>query len=162
MQIEGKTIVAPLLYSAHTPINLLGRDILCILKANIACTQSGLRMEFHEDPTTNQIMPVMVEKELQNVLSPLMNAATEGSLSQMPPLAYWLQLAPQESSLIQSWKKWEPWAQALVGKPKPKLMPLHCTLLYDEHQSHTDYADCWIELFNKKQYSHQPGYFSGP
>ncbi|XP_046894207.1 uncharacterized protein LOC124479489 [Hypomesus transpacificus] len=153
MQIEGKTIVAPLLYSAHTPINLLGRDILCILKANIVCTQRGLQIEFHEGPSANQMMPVMVGKELQNGLSPLMNVTAQDHHSRTPPLAYWLQLAPQESSLIQLWEEWEPWVQALVGKPRPQQMPLHCTLLYDEHQNYTDYADCWMELINKKQYS---------
>ena len=62
MKIEGKTIVAPLLYLAHTPINLLRKYILCILKANIVCTQSGLRVEFQEDPSANQMMPLTVEK----------------------------------------------------------------------------------------------------
>jgi len=99
------------------------------------------------------MMPVTVEKELQYVLSPLMNVTAEDPHSQAPPLAYWLQLSPQESSLTLSWEEWEPWVQALVGKSRTQQMPLHCTLQYDEHQGHTDYAECWMELINKKQYS---------
>jgi len=75
-----------------------------------------------------------------------MNVTTQDPHSQTPPLAYWLQFTPQESSLTQSWAEWEPWIQALVGKPRLQQMPRHCTLLYDEQQGHTDYADCWIEL----------------
>lgn len=38
MMINGQLVIAPLRYSESTPYNLLGRDILCSLKAKIMCT----------------------------------------------------------------------------------------------------------------------------
>lgn len=50
MLITGKVIFAPLLYSTHTPVNLLGRDILCPLKTKIMSTQDGLYLDFSDNP----------------------------------------------------------------------------------------------------------------
>lgn len=49
--IAGKTITSSLLCTKNTPINLLGRDILCPLKAIIACTHNGLGVDFPSDVT---------------------------------------------------------------------------------------------------------------
>lgn len=40
-----KSGICALLYSTQTPINLLGRDILCSLKATIMCTQDGIHTD---------------------------------------------------------------------------------------------------------------------
>lgn len=52
-------MAVPLLYSADTPINLLGSDILCPLRTNIMCTQDGLYVAFPDEPPTG-MMPVLI------------------------------------------------------------------------------------------------------
>lgn len=37
---------APLLYTPRTPVNLLGRDLLCKLNATILCTPDGIECTF--------------------------------------------------------------------------------------------------------------------
>lgn len=133
MLIAGRTIVAPLLYSDSTPINLLGRDILCPLKANIMCTQDGLYVDFPEDPSA-RMMPVQTQREKTN---------------QVQPLVYWLRLMPK-SRLLQEWNTWKPWVQTQLEHAAEPQLPLHCTLLYDEQQKHKDYEECWEELINRK------------
>ena len=39
-----------------------------------------------------------------------------------------------------------------MGASYEPQLPLHCTLMYDEMQSHTDYKECWEELINKKPF----------
>lgn len=86
MLIAGKVIFAPLLYSTHTPVNLLGRDILCPLKTKIMSTQDGLYLDFSDDPP-------------QSMMPQLPGNATETSQA----LVYWLQLTSEESHLKQTW-----------------------------------------------------------
>eukprot|EP00064_Thunnus_orientalis_P023755 superscaffoldBa00009313_g24014 len=43
--------MAPLLYSESTPINLLGRDILCPLKATITCTHTEHEVQENQTGT---------------------------------------------------------------------------------------------------------------
>ena len=47
LAIDSQRVVMPLLYSESCPVNLLGRDILCKLNADIKCTPDGvLRQRF--------------------------------------------------------------------------------------------------------------------
>ncbi|KAL7384070.1 hypothetical protein ABVT39_023561 [Epinephelus coioides] len=133
MLVAGKTICAPLLYSAHTPVNLLGRDILCPLKAKIMCTQDGLYLDFPDDPP-------------QNIMSQLPLGTTE----KQQALAYWLQLAPEESHLKQAWTEWEVWIRLDYDTAHTPTLPLHCTLMYDKDLTHVDYQECWDAVINKK------------
>lgn len=51
MLISVKKVIAPL-FSAHTPLNMMGRDILYLLKANIVCAQDGVHVSFHDVDST--------------------------------------------------------------------------------------------------------------
>ena len=53
-----KIIVEPLFYSAQTPVNLLGSNIRCPLKANIMCTPDGLYIHFPKE-LSNRKMPAL-------------------------------------------------------------------------------------------------------
>ncbi|KAL7383993.1 hypothetical protein ABVT39_022082 [Epinephelus coioides] len=132
MLIAGKVIFAPLLYSAHTPVNLLGRDILCPLKTKIMCTQDGLYLDFSDDPP-------------QSMMPQLPVSATETPQA----LVYWLQLTPEESHLKQTWTQWEPWVRLHFDTAHTPTLPLHCTLMYDADQTHVDYQECWDTVLNK-------------
>ncbi|CAI5657156.1 unnamed protein product [Oreochromis niloticus] len=136
MMVSGKSIVAPLLYSADTPINLMGRDILCPLKAKIMCTPDGLYVDFPQEEI-HRMMPTQTEKEVER---------------QMQPLVYWLQLTPEESMLKQEWTKWKIWVQTQMGEVEEVRLPLHCTLLFDGNHRFKDYEACWDELLNKKPF----------
>lgn len=70
-------ITAPLLYSENTPINLLGRDILCLLKATITCTKEGLEMNF----VKKHGLPMMAVQELTK----------EKKEISVQPIVYWIQ-----------------------------------------------------------------------
>ena len=136
MLIAGKTVLAPLLYSDNTPINLLGRDILCPLKAKIMCTQDGLYLDFPDSPLTD-MMPAVIQPETDK---------------ETQPIVYWARLTPDESHLRQTWKTWEPWIRTEMGAAQTPTLPLHCTLMFDSDQSHADYEQCWDEQMNLRPF----------
>lgn len=72
------------LFSNNTPINILGRDVLCVLKANITCTQRGLQVDFPD----NEECTIMSATAVVN---------TEMTV---PPVVYRLRW-PQKSELEQ-------------------------------------------------------------
>ncbi|KAL7374813.1 hypothetical protein ABVT39_007504 [Epinephelus coioides] len=129
----GKVICAPLLYSAYTPVNLLGRDILCPLKAKIMCTQDGLYLDFPDDSPHS-----------------MMSQLPQTSPEKRQALAYWLQLTPEDSHLKQKWVEWEKWICMHYDTAHTPTLPLHCTLMYDKDQTHVDYQECWDAVINKK------------
>lgn len=90
MRIADRTIFVPLLYSAYTPVNLLGGDMLCPLKANIMCTQDGIYVDIPDD--------------LQNKMMPMLSQQS----GLLQPMVYWLCFTPQESMLQHQGKMWEP------------------------------------------------------
>lgn len=134
MFITGKSITAFLLYKyINTPINLLGRDILCPIKANIICTQEGLKVDFPCDHTY-RLVPVRVMEKIDTLTQ---------------PAVYWIQWLPK-SELNQKWETWRNWTLKQMGAVHKPLSLLHCTLMYDETQEHADYEKCWEEMINKK------------
>ena len=133
MLIAGKTVLAPLLYSANTPINLLGRDILCPLKAKNMCTQDGLYLDFPDNSHVG-MMPAVAQPD---------------STERLQPMVHWLKLIPDESHLKQAW---EPWIRMKIGAAETPTLPLRCTMMFDADQSHVDYAHCWDELINSKPF----------
>ncbi|KAL7405155.1 hypothetical protein ABVT39_024601, partial [Epinephelus coioides] len=135
MLIAGKVICAPLLYSAHTPVNLLGRDILCPLKAKIMCTQDGLYLDFPDEPPQS-----------------MMSQLPQGTADKQQALAYWLQLTPEDSHLKQKLTEWERWIRMHYDNANTPTLPLHCTLMYDRDQTHVVYQECWDAGINKKPY----------
>src|SRR4029434_7899011 len=44
IEVNGKTVKMPILISEKTPVNLLGRDVLCRLGVQIKCTPDGLSL----------------------------------------------------------------------------------------------------------------------
>ncbi|KAL7398715.1 hypothetical protein ABVT39_014011 [Epinephelus coioides] len=97
------------------------------------CTQDGLYLDFLEEPP-------------QNVMSQLPLGTTE----KQQALAYWLQLAPEESHLKQAWTKWEVWIRLHYDTAHTPTLPLHCMLMYDKDLTHVDYQECWDVVINKK------------
>lgn len=135
MQIHGKTVISPLLYSVDSPVNLLGRDLLCSLEAQIMCTPDGVYLDIPQT-RCEQMMALLKEKDEQ-----LTQAAV-----------YWLELLPESSMLMHQWRKWKIWIKSQLGKSKePELIP-HCTLMYDLDQQKVDYELCWKEQINGKEF----------
>lgn len=131
--IAGKTIRRPLLYAVNTPINLLGRDILCPLKANILCTREGICVDI-PDEVTCKLMMLSEDKS-----KPEVNRT----------VIYWLRW-PCESKLLQEWEIWRDFVIERISQANEPSMPLHCTLYYDKTGEDLDYEECWDEIINSK------------
>ena len=103
------------------------------------CTQDGLYIDFPEEPSSG-MMAALTRKEKTETLT--------------KPLVYWLRLMA-DSNLYEEWERWKQWWHSSVDghilAAEPTL-PLHCTLMFDQDQSHKDYETCWDELINKKEY----------
>lgn len=133
--IAGKTIRSSLLYAKNTPVNLLGRDILCPLKAVIECTHNGLRVDFPDD-VTHRIMMMNPEKR---------------QLKLDQAVIYWVRVT-DESKLKKEWSSWNTQITECYSTWYIPEMPTHCTLYYDQAGEDLDYAECWEELINSKTF----------
>ncbi len=92
MLIQGKPIITPLLHTANTSLNLLGRDILCSLKAQIMCTADGVHINV-PDQSPLHMMTIMEQTATSQI---------------QQPEAYWLRLTPEQSMLQHHWQQWDP------------------------------------------------------
>ncbi|KAL7381740.1 hypothetical protein ABVT39_010487 [Epinephelus coioides] len=82
----------------------------------------------------------------------MMSQLPQGTADKQQPLAYWLQLTPEDSHLKQKWTEWERWIRMHYDTAHTPTLPLHCTLMYDRDQTHVDYQECWDAGINKKPY----------
>lgn len=139
MTIEGKVVYAPLLYSTDTPINLMGRVILCELKAKIMCTQDGIHVDF-PPPTTETLQCIMA----------LTMPHEEDTSRDCRQEVYWIRLK-EDSTVYHQWKQWKPWVQAQFEPSLIKSLTPHCTLKFDASQLDLDYQEGWNDLMNKKK-----------
>ena len=103
LKIGDKTIYSSLLYSADTPINLLGRDVLCKLNAKIKCTPDGIYFDVTDDQpdkTDNMSVPMM----------PLAAPTGSPQISATNPEAqvFWMKLTTPDSFLRHEWEAWRP------------------------------------------------------
>uniref|UniRef100_A0A671WVG1 Gag-Pol polyprotein n=1 Tax=Sparus aurata TaxID=8175 RepID=A0A671WVG1_SPAAU len=131
MTIAGRTIYAPLLYSVDTPINLLGRDILCALQARIMCTPDGLHFD-------------LPEENLQTIMAPVM----ERHMVTKEAHVYWMKITSPNSFLQQDWETWKLFVAHYYEAAQEPTLPLHCTMMYDADGEQEDYDACWNELIN--------------
>lgn len=129
--IEGKVVYAPLLYSTQTPINLLGRDILCSLKVNIMCSPDGIHISFPNQPQEGDDDALINTGKRDSEQLPI-----NGLLDKTDPARVYV-----ETSL----------GAMQLCNPTISSLALHCTLKFDPNQSDTDYEECWDQLVNKKQ-----------
>ncbi|XP_029902678.1 uncharacterized protein LOC115355895 [Myripristis murdjan] len=136
IRIDNKTIVASILYSIDTPVNLVGRDLLCRLRATIICNPHGLHLQIPDDQCL-EATSMMIQHTGKKVKR---------------PLVYWLRLKGTMSALYQQWKQWENFIRSKTGAATEPRLPLHCTLMFDENQSQIDYRACWEEMINRMQY----------
>ncbi|XP_055368609.1 uncharacterized protein LOC129604800 [Betta splendens] len=136
IKVAGKTISAPLLYSADTPINLLGRDILCSLKARIMCTPDGVAFDIPDDKLNTMV----------TLIRPSGDEECETKIREA--LVYWLKLTSPDSHLKQEWEEWKLFVTNYYEKAQKPTLSRHCTMLYDNNQSQEEYGKCWDELIN--------------
>ena len=76
----------------------------------------------------------------------------EKPTTHVQPAVYWIQWPPN-SELIHQWNTWKACVQRELPSASEPQPPLHCTMLYDETQQHTDYRECWKELVGGKIFS---------
>lgn len=130
LSLDGVTIQAPLLYSPGAPVNLLGRDSLCKLGAQIECEATGIWVTFPRPVTTQYLLlhePKCIAREAS--------------------LVYWLEISdPSHSELWRIYIEWKPWLQYMRPNCTEAEAPLHCTVKYDEGGQDQEYAQLWEEM----------------
>ncbi|XP_029700614.1 uncharacterized protein [Takifugu rubripes] len=142
LQIGKRTIYTSLLYSADAPINLLGGDVLCQLQAEIKCTPDGIYFDVAEE------QPDRVSVPMTSLTTPTdsprtMHLGTEARV-------FWMKLTTSNSFLYHEWETWRPLVMNHYDTSKEPTLPLHCTMMYDENQTHEDYEQSWDEAINNK------------
>lgn len=130
LTLDGIMIQAPLLYAPGAPVNLLGRDTLCKLSAQIRREATGIWVTF---PKTRAIQYVVMHKV--------------GRTLQELDKVYWLEIPDLHQAEV--WKKyqeWRPWLQYMRSQCTEADMPLHCTIKYDKGGHDREYAQLWEEM----------------
>lgn len=122
---------------------MLGRDILCKLKAKIYCSADGLLVEFPEiwqmSMTTEKLM------ESTNTL----------------PTVYWLRY--MEDHLVKNFNNWKLWIQHMRPDLAMVTDNVQCTLFYDLTNSNETYAENWADLMECEMLNIGTGcYIIGP
>ena len=107
VRLTTKYVTIPILVSDQTPINLLGRDALCMMGLQIKCSLDGVIIE-----RTGLQLPVM---------------NTEGTAN-----VYWL--GGIESDVDRTVRKWGKFIQAQIPKAVRAKSEYHCTMQFDHHQ----------------------------
>lgn len=77
-------------------------------------------------------------------------AVTDTAMSTAPAV-YWVQLR-QDSHLKNKWAQWEAWVKGQLNDTHATNLPWHCTLIFDEQQTHVDYDECWQEMVNDRHF----------
>ena len=132
LAIDSQRVVMPLLYSESCPVNLLGRDILCKLNADIKCTPDGVLVDF--PAPVWQMFLTEVEQEPTTQL----------------PSVYWLKL--MEPHLFDNYMLWRTWIQAIRPEMTEVVDDLHCTLLYDPKSAHGEYDFAWKDCMEGRTF----------
>lgn len=138
MRIGKRTIYAYLLYSADAPINLLGRDVLSQLQAKIKCTPDQIHFDVADEQPYKISVPMM----------PL-TVPTESS-DNTPQHRGPSVLTTPDSFLYHEWETWRPLLINHYDTAEKPTLPLHCTTMYDESQTHEDFEQGWDETVDNK------------
>lgn len=103
IKIDKKTLLLPLVVSEKTPLNLLGRDVLCQLNCILSCTtQHG----------------VMIDRPVPQMMQQLSNEAT----------VFWL--GGIRTALESMTSGWTQELESLIPYAHPPTLDYHCTLQY--------------------------------
>lgn len=142
LEIRTRTVYTSLVYSANAPLNLLGRDALCQLQAEIKCTPSGIYFDIANQQPDTLPLPMM----------PLTVPAVTPQMTHHVPEAqvYWMKLTTPDSFLYHGWEAWRPLVMYHDKMAKEPTLPYHCTMMYDQDQTCEDFEQSWDEIINNK------------
>ena len=121
--ILGKQALShPYVVSTNTPVNLLGRDLLIKLGANILCSPDGLTVTLPDG--TSAVCGPETTRKGQYLVQPV-----KGEIAEI----YWGLLIPEKpdkQGILSQYFKWRPWI-SLLEPYFPPPDPPHVTLFYD-------------------------------
>ena len=131
--LEGQTFSHQFLLAPSCPMNLMGRDLLCELKAEILLSKRGTMIKFPNGSIHHCSLPSTRPAHsliLTSSPEPVSSTAT-----------VWWGLLPPQAVVLDSFHEWARWINSL--KPyDPPHDPLHCTMNY-VHGSDDLYDDLW-------------------
>ena len=110
VELDGKQIKMPILMSDHTPINLMGRDILSRMGVQIECTPNGLSL-ISQEPCHAMASQIPISKTI-----------------------YWIRLL-QVGWDENIWKWWKPLIHANYPLLRDPRCPAHCTIMMEDTPS---------------------------
>jgi len=120
------------LYSPRCPVNLMGRDLLTKLGAEVKCTSDGLQIQFKGGQAT----PL-----LQSGDKILMMSKPE-DIQEQQTAVYWARVLPGTTvgeDINTTFQNWKPWINE-QGDYRPPLDPLHNTY---------NFARQWDEVYDE-------------
>lgn len=126
-QLGNQTVLHPFVVSPDVPSNLLGRDLLTRLGANILCSPDGLTVSF-PDGTQMNCNSTNTALSGQYLMSPVVDMAAD---------IYWGLLhseTREHGGILSAYLQWKPWIAQLhpyVAPPDPP----HVTLFYDRQNT---------------------------
>ncbi|KAL2076907.1 hypothetical protein ACEWY4_027497 [Coilia grayii] len=123
IQFEDREATMPILVSDHTPMNLLGRDIMCQLGVQIDCTPRGLTLV----TIAAQMVQAVGAKQV-----------------------YWIGQFGSEW-IKHIWEKWGTLIHAHNGNLREPRCPLHCTIMVDDAPSEEREERWWRALGERRQ-----------
>lgn len=118
-QLGKQTLKHQYVVSPQVPVNLMGRDLLVKLGANILCSADGLTVTLPGG------------KEFPCLGSPLKTQYLIKDSEQSTADIYWGRLV--EEGILRIYQKWRPWIMSLAVYSEPK-DPYHVTLFYDKEE----------------------------
>ncbi|XP_061685740.1 uncharacterized protein LOC133506038 [Syngnathoides biaculeatus] len=150
----GQKLYHSYVHAMDTPINLMGRDMLSALRAQILCGEKGLTVTFPGEQVLECSQPVTPRG--QWLMAPL------PTVPETAPI-YWARLNPETplgGGVYSTSLLWKPWIQALAPY-HPPVDPLHCTLYYDRDSDEV-YRDAFEEIEGVDWTLQSPCIFVGP
>ncbi|XP_057680077.1 uncharacterized protein LOC130908551 [Corythoichthys intestinalis] len=130
------------IHSLGTPINLMGRDLLATLQAQILCGPQGLQIRFPDGKILH--CQQSLGQDGQWLMAPLPATPETATI-------YWTLLNPETpfgGGVYSTYLLWKPWICSLAPY-HPPVDPLHCTLFYDRECDDV-YRDLFEEIDGKE------------
>nr|XP_040060401.1 uncharacterized protein LOC120835481 isoform X2 [Gasterosteus aculeatus aculeatus] len=121
------------LYSPKCPVNLMGRDLMTKVGAEIRCSADGLRITFKGQPLTPQFTSG------ERILLMISPEETEEKTQ-----VFWTRLLPgykEQPSINRTYQDWKPWINS-QGAYGPPIDPPHCTYNYLRTPDE-EYTEAW-------------------
>ncbi|CAJ1055592.1 LOW QUALITY PROTEIN: uncharacterized protein LOC120803882 [Xyrichtys novacula] len=131
--VAGQKLQHPYLVSPSVPVNLLGRDLLSRLNAQILCGQQGLTVTF---PDGTEVLCAQGIGDTHQYLL----RDTEPRFADI----FWALLEPSQTGLYSCYLHWKPWILSVHPYMAPP-DPLHLTLFYDREGN-----ECYLEEFQNQ------------